>query len=154
MTIIGDTDFSLITPSQDATFYTDQSFDIIVYFEDFNLLTPIDGATIEYNINGQGLQSTTVNNGTIGYYVIPVDCSIFTSDGLKSVDISANKQYYDSQLLTYSFNVIVVEEPSRPSQPAIPGYNIIALIVSCLGITIALIKNKYKNNYFFFFFIL
>jgi len=129
LTIIGDTDFSLITPSQDATFYTDQSFDIIVYFEDFNLLTPIDGATIEYNINGQGLQSTTVNNGTIGYYVIPVDCSIFTSDGLKSVDISANKQYYDSQLLTYSFNVIVVEEPSRPSQPAIPGYNIIALIV-------------------------
>lgn len=145
LTILGETDMSLIRPSQDATFYTNQSFDIIVYYEDFNLVTSIDEATIEYNIEGQGLQSTTANNGTIGYYVIPVDCSVFTSDGPKIVDISVNKQYYDSQSIIYYFNIIVVEEPSELSQPTIPGYEIIALVGVCFVITILFIRYKNKK---------
>jgi hypothetical protein len=145
LTIIGETDLSLITPGQYAPFYTNQSFDIIVYYEDSDLLTPIDGATIEYNIDGQGLQSTTVNNGTIGYYVISVDCSTFTTEGTKAVDINANKQYHNSQPLTYYFNIIVVEEPSKPSKPGIPGYNLFGLIGLYFVMTIIIIKKKYKN---------
>lgn len=144
LTIIGETDLSLITPNQYATFYTNQSFDIVVYYEDFNLFTPIDGATIQYNIDGQGWQSTTANNGTVGYYIVSVDCSVFTSDGLKTVEINASKQYYSSQVLTYNFNIIVIEEPSRPSKPEIPGYNLIVLIGLVFIITVIIFKKKYK----------
>jgi len=106
LTIIGQTDLTLKAPDQEAVFRSDETFNIIVYYEDSNFNTAINGATIDYNIDGQGWQSTTLNNGTIGYYIVPVDCSVFTSEGLKTLEIRANKNYYESQTLFYNFNVI------------------------------------------------
>lgn len=147
LTITGQTDFTLITPSQEATYYSNQSFNIVVYYKDSNQLKTIDGATIQYNINGQGWQSTSSNNGTIGYYIIPVNCSIFTINGTKAVEITASKNYYESQTLDYNFNVIIVEEKGKQGEE-FPLVIIIIAIVSTVGgigvatVTIVLLRKR------------
>ncbi|MFX1302439.1 MAG: hypothetical protein ACFE9X_03685, partial [Promethearchaeota archaeon] len=50
LTIMGQTELNLITPEQEAIFRSDKTFNIIVYYEDINLNTAINGATIDYNI--------------------------------------------------------------------------------------------------------
>ncbi len=151
LTIKGQTDFTLLTPSQEATYYSNQSFNIVVYYKDSNQLKAIDGATIQYNINGQGWQSTSSNNGTIGYYIIPVNCSIFTIDGTKAVEITASKNYYESQTLNYNFNVIIVEEKGKQAGE-FPLVIIIIAIVSIAGgigvatVTIVLLRKRKRIN--------
>ena len=102
------TSLNLIEPSQDDTFFTNQQFNITIYFEDINKNAAIDGATIYYSIDGGIWLSTTLNNGTVGYYYITVDCSQFNHDdyGPKTVQITANKTYYENQTLDYNFSVI------------------------------------------------
>ncbi|MFX1419956.1 MAG: hypothetical protein ACFE9N_13640 [Promethearchaeota archaeon] len=106
LTVMAQTDLTLKTPNQGDYYPPYAIFDIIVYYEDVNLNTAIDGASIDFNIDGQGWQSTSLNNGTTGYYLISVDCSTITSDGLKTVEIQANKNYYEAQTLLYNFTII------------------------------------------------
>ena len=151
LTIIGETDLTLKTPRQDAIYYSNQSFNIIVYYKDSNHLNAIDGASIQYNINGQGWQSTSSNNGTIGYYIIPVDCSVFTIDGIKTVEIIAGKNYYESQTLDYNFNVSIVEENGKQVEE-FPLVIIIITIISTAGgigaavVTIILLRKRKRAN--------
>lgn len=151
LTVMGQTDLTLIAPNQDATYYSNQSFNIVFYYKDSNQLEAIDGATIQYNINGHGWQSTSSNNGTIGYYIIPVNCSIFTIEGTKAVEITATKNYYESQTLNYNFNVNIVEEKGKPAK-GIPLVIIIIAIVSTAGgtgvatVTIVLLRKRKRAN--------
>ena len=148
LTVIGEAELTLITPNQDALYYSNQSFNIIVYCLDSNQLNAIDGATIYYNIDGQGWQSTSSNNGTIGYYIIPVNCNVFTINGAKAVEITLSKVYYENQTLDYNFYVIIVEENGKQEESPL----IIIAIISTVGgigvmgvIVIVLIKRRRTN---------
>ena len=134
--VICRTSLALSQPTLNNSYYTDQIFNIIIYYEDSNMLTPIDGATIYYNIDGQGWQSTSSNNGTIGYYLIPVNCSIFTTNDTKTVEILANRTYYESQTLNFNFNVIIVEEKGKPAGEFPFAIIIIAIISAAAGIAV------------------
>lgn len=151
LTIMGQTDLTLVAPDQGVTYYSNQSFNIVIYYEDSNQLKAIDGAAFQYNINGQGWKSTSVNNGTIGYYVIPVNCSIFATNGTKTVEITASKNYYESQTLNYNFNVIIIEEKGKPAGE-FPLVIVIIAIVSIAGgigatlITIGILRKRKLTN--------
>jgi len=131
LTVMGETELILITPNQDTKYYSNQTFNIVVFYKDLNQLSAIDGASVQYNINGQGWQSSSSNNGTVGYYLIPVDCSIFTIDGTKTVEIITSKNYYENQTLNYNFNVIIVEENNQAED--FPLAYIIITIISTMG---------------------
>ncbi|MFX0207272.1 MAG: hypothetical protein ACFFDT_14890 [Candidatus Hodarchaeota archaeon] len=135
LTIIGETKLNLIAPVQDSTHYSNETFNLIVYYEDSNQLKAIDDATLFYNINAQGWLSTTANNGSIGYYTIPIDCSSFTTNGTKKVDITATKAYYLNHTLHYEFNLIVIEEDGEPTQT--PPPDITPVII--LGLSVVLV---------------
>lgn len=114
LTVIAQTKLTVIMPYQEATFHSYEIFNITLYYEDLNLNTPIDGAIIDYNIDGQGWQSINLNNGTIGYYIITIDCGNISSDGLKTVEIQANKDFHESQFLSYNFHIIKGPSPLNP----------------------------------------
>ncbi|MHA1869434.1 MAG: tandem-95 repeat protein [Promethearchaeota archaeon] len=103
-TILADTDLSLISPAQNSVYNPSDSFNIVVYYNDTGLDQPIDGATIYYSIEGGSWQSITSNNGTSGYYEIPIDCSTL-GNGDKSVDITSNRTFYNNQTLKYNFHI-------------------------------------------------
>ncbi|MFX1284703.1 MAG: hypothetical protein ACFFB5_13675 [Promethearchaeota archaeon] len=110
LTIIGESNLLLIEPPQNAIFDPDQQFTIILYYEDTHLHKAIDGAVIEYNIAAQGWEATTLDNGTIGFSLIPVDCSELSSSGSKRVDITATHEFYSTPTLEYIFEIS--ESPS------------------------------------------
>ena len=110
-TIIGLTDLILINPSQNQLFSTNQTFNIIVYFNDTLKTQPIDGI-MWYSINSGIWQSTATNNGTVGYYNITIDCSSFDPYGSQSVSISLNQTFYQNKTLDYNFRVICLTELS------------------------------------------
>lgn len=134
--ILGQTVLTLIEPDQEATYYTNETFNIIVYYEDSKQLKAIDDTTLFYNIDTQSQRSTTTNNGSIGYYTIPIDCSSFTTNGTKKVDITATKDYYLNQTLRYDFNIIVIEEDGGPTKT--PPPDITPVIILGLSTVIVL----------------
>ncbi|UCC18582.1 MAG: hypothetical protein JSV62_10785 [Promethearchaeota archaeon] len=113
----GFSELILIKPSQNATFYANQTFDVIVYYNDTTNDQPING-TMWYSINGGPWQSTSNNNGTAGYYNITIDCSTFSPYGPQSLTISLNQTYYQNKTLDYQFSVIGFSELLliKPSQ--------------------------------------
>ncbi|MFX1303565.1 MAG: hypothetical protein ACFE9X_09430 [Promethearchaeota archaeon] len=109
ITIIGETDLTLIKPLQNASFNSDQIFNITVYFHDSGLNKSIDG-TLWYSINSEIWQSTINNNGTTGYYNITIDCSTLYPYGPQNVSLSLNQTYYYNKSLDYYFNLIGISE--------------------------------------------
>lgn len=105
LTINGESNLILIEPPQNAVFDSVQQFTIIVYYEDAHLHKAIDGAAISFNIANQGWKLTTVNNGTTGFYLIPVDCSELSSSGSKRVEITATREFYSTPTLEYIFEI-------------------------------------------------
>ncbi|MFX1251285.1 MAG: hypothetical protein ACFFCZ_06730 [Promethearchaeota archaeon] len=106
LTIIGESKLTLIEPPQDTIFDSDELFSIIVYYEDAHLANAIDDAVINFNIANQGWQSTTGNNGTVGYYAITVHCSEITSSGSQRVEITATSEFFTTQTLEYNFEIV------------------------------------------------
>ena len=105
LTIIGESNLLLIKPPQNTIFDPDKQFTIIVYYEDTQLHEAIDGAVIEYNIAAQGWETTTLDNGTSGFYLIPVDCSELSSSGSKRVELTATREFYSTSTLEYIFEI-------------------------------------------------
>ncbi|MFW9903493.1 MAG: hypothetical protein ACFFFH_04110 [Candidatus Thorarchaeota archaeon] len=105
LTIIGESNLLLIEPPQNAIFDPDQQFTIIVYYEDVHLHRAIADAVIKYNIAEQGLETTTIDNGTAGFYLIPVDCRELSSSGSKRVEITATQEFYSIPTLEYMFEI-------------------------------------------------
>ncbi|MBN2156654.1 MAG: hypothetical protein JW776_11490, partial [Candidatus Lokiarchaeota archaeon] len=121
-TVLADTALNLISPSLDAIFNPTDSFTIILYLEDIGIFTPMDGATIYYDIDGTGQLSISTNNGTSGYYEIPVDCNTIIGNGDKTVEITSNKTFVNNQTLDFTFHInsppeilspTTIEEDSR-----------------------------------------
>lgn len=105
LTIIGVSDLVLIEPPQNTIFGRYQQFTITVYYEDVHLHKAIDGAIINFNIANQGWEAITGNNGTPGYYLIPVDCSEISSSGSKYVEITATCEFYSTPTFGYIFEI-------------------------------------------------
>jgi hypothetical protein len=117
LTIIGESDIMLIEPPQDAIYDPNQYFNIIVFYEDVHLYRAIGGATINFNIANQGWESTTVDNGTTGYYLISVDCSELTSSGPKRVEITATREFYSTSTIEYIFELSESTTITTTTQP-------------------------------------
>ena len=109
ITLIGETDLTLIEPLQNALFNSDQIFNITVYFYDSGLNQSING-TLWYSINGGIWQSTMNNNGTTGYYNVTIDCSTLYPYGPQNVSLSLNQTYYYNKSLDYNFSIIGLSE--------------------------------------------
>lgn len=105
LTIFGESQLVLIKPPQNAIYNPIQQFEIIVYYEDSHLNRAIGGAVIGYNIADQGWETTTIDNGTTGFYLIPVDCGDLSSSGLKHVEIAATHDFYSTPTLKYMFEI-------------------------------------------------
>jgi len=105
LTIIGESDLILIEPPQNAIYNPDQQFNIIVYYEDAHLHRAIADATINFNIANQGWKLITVDNGTTGYYVIPVNCSELPFSGSNHVEITATREFYSTPIFEYLFEI-------------------------------------------------
>ncbi|MFW9906248.1 MAG: hypothetical protein ACFFFH_18150 [Candidatus Thorarchaeota archaeon] len=115
LTVIGESDLILIEPPQNSLCEPDQQFTIIVYYEDTHLHKAIEDATINFNIANQGWEVTTLTNGTIGYYLIPVDCSELSSSGPKYVEITATREFYSTQALEYMFEISEITSKTSTS---------------------------------------
>jgi len=107
--VYGLTELVLIDPIQGASFNSDESFNITLYFRDTINNQPIN-AKMWYCINGGIWSSTTNNNGTVGYYNITIDCSIFDPYGVQNVLISLNQTYFYNKSLNFNFNIIGITE--------------------------------------------
>ena len=100
--VTGLSEVILIEPAQNATFFSDQIFNIIIYHNDTIDNKPIN-STMWYSINGGAWQSTTVNNGTAGYYDLTIDCSTFDPYGSQIISISLNQTFYQNKTLNFYF---------------------------------------------------
>jgi len=99
----------LVSPSQNEFFNTNQSFNLIVYFNDTMRNQAVNG-TMWYSINGGAWQFTFNNNGTAGYYNLTIDCSTIYPYGQQSVLISLNHTYYQNKTIAYNFKVFCLTE--------------------------------------------
>jgi len=117
LTIIGESDLILIEPPQNVIYDPDQQFNIIVYYEDVHLHKAIDGAVINFNTANQGWESTTADNGTTGYYLIPIDCTELASSGLKCVEITATREFYFTSTFEYIFEISEGITTTTTTQP-------------------------------------
>ncbi|MFX0041295.1 MAG: hypothetical protein ACFE8L_00145 [Candidatus Hodarchaeota archaeon] len=105
LTIYGETDLSHISPPDNEYYYpSSPDFNITVYINDTGQNIPVDG-TIEYSINGGTWDSTSVNNGTSGFYNITIDPSS-ANYGPNTVDIRTLLQYYNNDSLQFIFNLV------------------------------------------------
>ncbi|NHJ20008.1 MAG: hypothetical protein EAX91_03620 [Candidatus Lokiarchaeota archaeon] len=105
--IVGNESLSVQAPNSGAVYTIGQSFDITIEYIDTILSTGIDGATIEYSLNGGStFNSTGVNSIGPGQYNITIYASDadFVSFGFVDVIIDASKQYYENRSTTYTFH--------------------------------------------------
>jgi len=105
--IVGNESLNVIAPNSGAVYIEGQSFDIAVEYLDTILGTGIDGATVEYSLDGGSTfrQDNVVYIGS-GQYNITVDVSDsnFTSYGFVDIYIDASKQFYENRSTTYTFH--------------------------------------------------
>ncbi|MFX1298330.1 MAG: hypothetical protein ACFFD2_26180, partial [Promethearchaeota archaeon] len=105
LTIYGETNLKHISPPDNEYYYPlSPDIDITVYINDTGQDIPIDG-TIEYRINGGTWSSTSVNNGTAGFYVISIDPGS-ANYGPNTVDIKTSLQYYNNDSILFTFNLV------------------------------------------------
>ena len=123
--VICKTDLTLMEPNQNDVFYSDDVFNITIYYRDIQNDAGINTATINYTIDGTIWLQTTQNNGTDGYYNITVDCKLFGPDpvdyGLRTVQIIVNKTYFVNATLNYNYKVICKTDLTliEPNQNAV-----------------------------------
>jgi len=107
--LVNETNLNLIHPDPNPeithNYEITENFDVLVYYEDLNHSKPIDNARIDYNIDNQGWMVIYSNNGTIGYYLISVNCSNFITYGKKTMNINASKPNYENQSLQFNFYI-------------------------------------------------
>ncbi|MFX0011122.1 MAG: PKD domain-containing protein, partial [Candidatus Hermodarchaeota archaeon] len=105
--IVGNESLTVLAPNTGAVYITGQSFDINIEYVDTILSTGIDGATIEYSLNGGStFKSTGVSALGSGQYNITIDVSDadFVSFGFVDIIIDASKQHYENRSTTYTFH--------------------------------------------------
>ncbi len=104
LTIVGNTHLSITYPEQDIDWFSDEYFNITIFYNDTELNTGISSAEIEYNF-GAGFKSTNLFDYGNGYYNITIynwqvrDYSF----GLTNIQINTNKTYYVNQTKNYSY---------------------------------------------------
>jgi len=107
--IVGNESLTVLTPNSGAVYIAGQRFDIAIEYVDTILSTGIDGATIEYSLNGGATFNssgvTALGSGSGQYNVsIYVSDANFTSFGFVDIIISAYKQHYENRSTTYNFH--------------------------------------------------
>jgi hypothetical protein len=105
--IVGNESLTVLAPNSGAVYITGQSFDIAIEYLDTILSTGINGATIEYSLNGGStFKSTGVSSVGPGQYniTINVNDADFISFGFVDIIIDASKQHYENRTTTYTFH--------------------------------------------------
>jgi len=101
------TEFSILSPSNNSIYNADDIFNMTVSFNDTTNTQPITGATIEVDVNGT-VYTTTWNDIGGGYYNITVNCSesIFSTYGWFGVRVNISKQGYINQTATLNIKIL------------------------------------------------
>jgi len=105
--IVGNESLTVLAPNSGAVYITGQSFDIALEYIDTILSTGIDGATIEYSLDGGSTyKSTLVTPLGSGRYNITINVNDpdFVSYGFVDIYIDASKQFYENRSTTYTFH--------------------------------------------------
>ena len=102
------TELILILPDRDIEIYSEVYFNITIFYNDIDQQAGIVGASIEYDINGNGYQSTNITDCGNGYYNITIFAGDIKFDyGYNIITINANKTYYNNQTLKYWFHKVI-----------------------------------------------
>ncbi|NHJ86819.1 MAG: hypothetical protein FK734_15260, partial [Asgard group archaeon] len=108
--ILGETDLTTLKVPDQSSYNASETMLIRLYFNDIVKNVPIDGATISYEIEGQGLRFDHVDTSSIGsgYYDIQIDCNDtdFNGYGVKTVTIYSNSTYYHNQSRVVSLRIL------------------------------------------------
>jgi len=107
--IVGNESLTVLAPNSGAVYIEDQTFDITVEYIDTILSSGIDGANIEYSLDGGFTfwdNPSKITPLGSGQYNITVDVSDgnFTEYGFVDVIIEASKQFYENRSTTYTFH--------------------------------------------------
>ncbi|MFX1289054.1 MAG: hypothetical protein ACFFFY_10920, partial [Promethearchaeota archaeon] len=107
--IVGNESLTVLAPNSGAVYIEGQTFDITVEYRDTILGTVIDGAEIEYSLDGGFTFWDTPSKITplgSGRYNITVEVSDgnFTEYGFVDIIIDASKQFYENRSTTYNFH--------------------------------------------------
>ncbi|MHA1487436.1 MAG: hypothetical protein ACTSSC_09745, partial [Promethearchaeota archaeon] len=98
----------VLAPTPGAVFIDGQSFDITIEYNDSIRDKGIDGATIQYSLNGTGYKPDNYNVNYIGEgkYIITINVNDtdFTKYGFVDIIIDASKQSYENRSTTYTFH--------------------------------------------------
>jgi len=109
LNILGLTTSQIDNPSQDQTFYSNETLLIELSFDDFIKGIPILGATIEWKVGNMGNYSNAgVSYPGTGNYEISILLSLpdFDGHGPFTIYINLNKTNYYNQTESLNFNVI------------------------------------------------
>ncbi|GAF90740.1 unnamed protein product, partial [marine sediment metagenome] len=134
---IYNTEFAILTPSNDSIYNSIDIFNITVSFNDTTNTQPITGATIEVDVNGTTYTTTWDDLGG-GYYNISINCSdsVFSLYGWFGIRINASKQGYINQTGTLKIEIL---SPINNTEFAIltPSNNSIYDSVDIFNITVS-----------------
>ncbi|MHA1533334.1 MAG: hypothetical protein ACTSP8_01265, partial [Promethearchaeota archaeon] len=111
--IVGNESLTVLAPNSGAVYIAGQNFDIAVEYNDTILNNGIDGATIEYSLDGGSTyKSTNVTPLGSGQYNITIDVSDsdFISFGFVDIYIDASKHFYENRSTTYTFHRQITTE--------------------------------------------
>ncbi len=105
--ITGETDLSLINPSNYSIYNSANIFDIRIYFNDTAKDLPLSTATINVDVNGS-LYSPSITNFGNGYYNLTIDCSntVFNTYGWFGIRINISLLNYYPQSKVLDIKVI------------------------------------------------
>ncbi len=106
--ITGEKGLTIKSPSQDERFDSGDVFNITIYFEDVSREEGIEGATINYSLNGGDLYRwDNVDEIGEGYYNITVFANDTQFGDYGSIDIivNASKVNYENQSISLGINI-------------------------------------------------
>jgi len=104
--VVGNTTLTILNPIGPVSYVEDESFDIIIEYEDHTLTSGIDGADITYTINGTGYISNNWIDNSDGTYNINIDAGdvdFGNNYGYVDIIIRANKTNYINLTRTLTF---------------------------------------------------
>jgi hypothetical protein len=105
--IVGNESLTVLSPNSGDNYIFGQSFDITIEYNDTIRGIGIDGATIEYSLDGGSTyKPDTVNYIGDGKYTFKIDVNDtdFISFGFVDIYIDASKQFYENRSTTYAFH--------------------------------------------------
>ena len=125
ITILGETEATILYPPNNAVFDSGDTFDLTIFYNDTVKDLGIAGATINYSLNGGiSYRFDNINYIGSGEYNITISASDsdFNGYGTKNIIVNSSKQYYYNQSNSLTLNLLGETSLSSQKIPAKPYY--------------------------------